>query len=175
MNDHTVLVLTADEYQAAIPGLGALVVDAVESGAGVNFLAGVTDEEAMGWWRDRLDSVRDGTVSVFVARDDDGRIIGSTILIRSTNQNSPHRAEIGKVMVLRSARHRGVARALMAAAEDAARTEGRWLLLLDTQAGSDAETMYRALGWQAFGVVPNHAMIPDGSLSTTTYFWKVLR
>ncbi len=171
----SVVALTADEYEAAIPGLAALVVDAVEGGAGVNFLAGVTDEEAMAWWRDRLDAVHDGTISTFIARDDDGRIIGSTILIRSTNQNSPHRAEIGKVMVLRSARRRGVARALMAAAEATARTEGRWLLLLDTQAGSDAEAMYRALGWQAFGVVPNHAMIPDGTLSSTTYFWKDLR
>ncbi len=35
--------------------------------------------------------------------------------------------------------------------------------------------MYRALGWQAFGVVPNHAMLVDGTLSTTTYFWKDLR
>ncbi len=45
----TVVALDADEYEAAIPELGALVVDAVESGAGVNFLAGVTAEEAMAW------------------------------------------------------------------------------------------------------------------------------
>ena len=177
MTLHRVVALTADEYEAAIPGLGALLVDAVEGGAGVNFLAGVTVEETSAWWRARLGAVRDGTITAFVVRDpgDPARILGSTILIRSTNPNSPHRAEIGKVIVHRSARRRGLGRALMEAAEDAARAEGRWLLLLDTAAGSDAEAMYRALGWQAFGQVPNHAMLVDGTLSTTTYFWKDLR
>ena len=55
------------------------------------------------------------------------------------------------------------------------RAEGRWLLILDTHLGSDAEAIYRALGWQAFGVVPNHALLADGTLSPTTYFWKDLR
>jgi GNAT superfamily N-acetyltransferase len=173
----SVVALTAAEYEAAIPGLAALLVDAVDGGAGVNFLAGVTVDETAAWWRGRLDQVRDGTITAFVVLDPDDptRIVGSTILIRSRNPNSPHRAEIGKVLVHRSARRRGLGRALMTAAEDHARAEGRWLLILDTNAGSDAEAMYRALGWHAFGVVPNHAMIPDGSLSTTTYFWKDLR
>jgi GNAT superfamily N-acetyltransferase len=173
----SVVALTADEYEAAIPGLGALLVDAVDGGAGVNFLAGVTVEETSAWWRGRLDQVRNGVVTTFVARDPDDpdRILGSTILIRSMNPNSPHRAEIGKVLVHTSARRHGLGRALMTAAEDAARAEGRWLLLLDTQAGSPAEAMYLALGWHAFGVVPNHAMLVDGTLSTTTYFWKDLR
>jgi GNAT superfamily N-acetyltransferase len=172
-----VVALTAAEYEAAIPELAALLVDAVDGGAGVNFLAGVTVEQTAAWWRDRLDQVRDGTITAFVVRDadDPARILGSTILIRSRNPNSPHRAEIGKVLVHRSARRQGLGRALMTAAEDHARADGRWLLLLDTHAGSAAEAMYRALGWHAFGVVPNHAMIPDGSLSTTTYFWKDLR
>ena len=53
----------------------------------------------------------------------------------------------------------------MAAAEDRARADGRWLLLLDTAAGSDAERMYRDLGWPALGVMPNHSLLPDGTLS----------
>ena len=64
------------------------------------------------------------------------RIVGSTLLIRSRNPNSPHRAEIGKVLVLQSARRRGIATALMDAAEDRARADGRWMLLLDTVTGS---------------------------------------
>jgi GNAT superfamily N-acetyltransferase len=170
-------VLSAVEYEAAIPALGALLVDAVEGGAGVNFLTGVTQEQTAGWWRDRLDAVRDGTITAFVARHstDPERIVGSTILIRSTNPNSPHRAEIGKVLVHRSARRQGLGRALMETVESAARAEGRWLLILDTQQGSAAESMYLALGWTPFGVVPNHAMLVDGTLSDTTYFWKDLR
>jgi GNAT superfamily N-acetyltransferase len=175
----TIRELDADEYRAAIPGLAALIVDAVDSGAGVNFLAGVTQEEAAGWWSDRFDLVRRGVISAFVALDGDTidgeTIVGSTLLIRSTNPNSPHRAEIGKVLVLRSARRRGIATALMDAAEARARADGRWMLLLDTVTGSAADTFYRVTGWNELGIMPNHALTPDGTPTATTFFWKDLR
>jgi GNAT superfamily N-acetyltransferase len=166
--------LDAAAYRAAIPDLAELLLDAVASGSGVNFLAGATHDEAAAWWAERIGQVRDGVVSVFVALDE-GRVVGSVLLMRSRNPNSPHRAEIGKVIVLQSHRRRGIARALMDAAEARARADGRWLLLLDTVTGSAAEALYRATGWTAFGVVPNHALLPDGTPSPTTFFWKDLR
>lgn len=162
-------------YEDALDGLAALLVDAVEGGASVNFLAGVTRKEATGWWAARTEAIRAGTITVFVARDDSDRIIGSTLIERSRNPNSPHRAEIGKVIVHRSARRRGLGRALMAAAEARARADGRWLLILDTEAGSAADALYRSLGWQVLGTMPNHAYRSDGVLAPTTYFWKDLR
>ena len=42
----TIRELDESSYAAAIPGLAALLVDVVEGGASVNFLAGVTMEEA---------------------------------------------------------------------------------------------------------------------------------
>ena len=86
-----------------------------------------------------------GRTTPFVAFED-GRVVGSTLLVRSVNQNSPHRAEIGKVIVLGSHRRRGLASALMRAAEDRARAEGRWLLVLDTVTASAAEAFYRSSG-----------------------------
>ncbi len=171
-----VAALEPSAYEAAIPELAALLVDAVEGGASVNFLAGLTIPEAAGWWEERIPQVADGTITAFVVRDEqDGAIIGSTILIRSRNPNAPHRAEIGKVIVHRSARRRGFGRALMAVAEARARADGRWLLILDTEAGSPADALYRALSWQVLGTMPNHAHKANGSLAPTTYFWKDLR
>lgn len=170
----TVEPLDPDAYEAAIPELAALVVDAVAGGASINFLSDVTLASAGAWWRARLDEIRDGTTTLFIARDGD-RIVGSTLLMRSTNANSPHRAEIGKVIVHRTARRRGLARALMSAAEDHARAEGRWLLVLDTVTGSDADAMYRALGWHETGIVPDYALLPDGRPWPATFFWKDLR
>jgi GNAT superfamily N-acetyltransferase len=170
----TIRELDVASYRAAIPGLSRLVVDAVESGAGVNFMAGVTEDEAAAWWTERVDLVANGTISAFVAFDG-SEIVGSAILIRSRNANSPHRAEVGKVLVHRSARRRGIGAALMRAVEARARTDGRWLLILDTVTGSAAEAMYRALGWTELGVMPNHALLPDGRPAATTYFWKDLR
>ena len=177
-----VVELDGAEFAATIPLLALLIVDAVDGGASVNFMAGVTVAEAAAWWTARIPDVADGTISVFVAQDaaagertGDAAIVGSTILIRSRNANSPHRAEIGKVLVHRSARRRGLGRALMVAAEARAKADGRWLLILDTEAGSDADLFYRSLGWQELGTMPNHAYRSDGRLAPTTYFWKDLR
>jgi len=162
-------------YEDALDGLAALLVDAVEGGASVNFLTGVTREEAAAWWAARTEAVRAGTITVFVARDDDGRIIGSTLIERSRNPNSPHRAEIGKVIVHRSARRQGIASALMRAAEDRARFEGRWMLVLDTVTGSPAAALYESLGWQTVGTIPAYALDVSGAPEAATYYYKDLR
>jgi GNAT superfamily N-acetyltransferase len=162
-------------YEASIPALAELLKDAVDGGAGVNFLAGVTTAETAGWWRERVALVADGTITPIVARDPEGRIVGSTLLIRSRNQNSMHRAEIGKVIVHRRARRQGIGRRLMEAAEAEARADRRWLLILDTVSGSAADALYRATGWQVLGTMPDHGRLPTGELRPTTYFWKDLR
>jgi len=171
----TIERLDLDGYVAAIPGLAELLVDAVDGGASVNFVAGLSLDDAAAWWRDRTPQIAAGTTTALVAVEPSGRIVGSTLLFRMTQPNAPHRAEIGKVLVHRAARRRGIGRALMEAAESIAREEGRWLLILDTQSGTDAELMYVALGWQPFGVVPNHSFSTDGVLLPTTFFWKDLR
>ena len=169
-----IAALSGAAYEAAIPGLAALVVDVVDGGASVNFLAGVDEATVAAWWSARTDAVSDGTVTPFVAFDLD-RVVGSVLLIRSRIPNSPHRAEIAKVLVHRTARRRGIGLALMAAAEATARAEGRWLLVLDTETGSAAAALYRSMGWREAGTIPDFALRADGTLSPATYYWKDLR
>ena len=88
--------------------------------------------------------------------------------------NQPHRAEIGKMLVLAAARRQGLGRRLLAAAEQAAREQGRTLLMLDTESGSAGDLLYRSCGWTEFGRVPGHAFKPDGRLAETTFFYKQL-
>ena len=173
-------LLDAGRFEGAIPDLAALLVDAVEGGASVGFESGLTEAKAADWWRGRLPQIADGTTTALVATFDSGggdarRIVGSTLLIRSTYPNGRHRAEVAKVLVDRSVRRQGIGRALMSAVEAHALATGRWLLILDTQTGSAAESLYRSMGWQELGVMPNHAYQPDGVLAPTTYFWKDLR
>ena len=169
-----IAALSATAYEAVIPRLAALVVDVVDGGASVNFLAGVDEATAAAWWSARTDAVADGMVTPFVAFDLD-RVVGSVLLIRSRIPNSPHRAEIAKVLVHRTARRRGIGVALMAAAEATARAEGRWLLVLDTETGSAAAALYRSMGWREAGTIPDFALRADGTLSPATYYWKDLR
>jgi GNAT superfamily N-acetyltransferase len=168
-------VIEPAAFDAAIPGLGALLKDAVDGGASVNFVSGVTQGQTEGWWSARSARVADGSITVFVARDGDGRIVGSTLLERSINPNSPHRAEIGKVIVDRSMRRQGVASALMRAVEDVARAEGRWMLILDTVTGSPAAALYESLGWVTVGTIPGYALNTDGVPEAATYYYKDLR
>jgi GNAT superfamily N-acetyltransferase len=146
----------------------------VDSGAAVNFVLPFTAADGAAWWRSQLADIEGGTIRVLLARLDGG-VVGVTLLILSRKANSPHRAEVSKVLVHRRARGRGIGTALMRAVEQLALSEGRWLLLLDTMQGSDAERLYRALGWQELGVVPNHALNVHGEPWPTTFFWKDLR
>ena len=166
--------LDAIAYDTALPGLAALLVDAVDDGASVSMLPGVTLDEARAWWVARAGDVADGTTSPFVAFDGD-RVVGSVLLIRARQPNAPHRAEVAKVIVHPSARRQGLGRSLLAAAERTAREEGRWLLILDTVPGSDADALYRATGWHEAGTIPNFGLLPTGEPGPTTYFWKDLR
>ena len=161
-------------FDDAVDGLAALLIDAVDSGASVNFLAGATRADAAAWWTERSAAIAGGSATVFVARDGD-RIVGSTLLERSRNPNSPHRAEIGKVIVHTAARRQGLGRALMEAAEARARAEGRWMLVLDTVTGSPAAALYESLGWRVVGVIPDYALNTSGVPEAATYYYKDLR
>ena len=48
------------------------------------------------------------------------------------------------------------------------------LLVLDTEAGSAAEGIYRRLGWRYGGSIPGYAVTPDGLPHATVYMYKNL-
>jgi GNAT superfamily N-acetyltransferase len=88
--------------------------------------------------------------------------------------NGRHRGEVVKLMVRRDSRGRGLARALLTTAEDAAVRAGLTLLLLDTATGSAADHLYRDTGWTRYGVVPGYAADPAGSLEACSFYYKQL-
>jgi GNAT superfamily N-acetyltransferase len=164
-------------YRAAIPELTELLVDAVDGGAGVNFVAPLDPALASEWWTARIPLVESGAITAVLARDPErgDRLVGCVLLIRAAQQNGPHRADISKLLVHSSARRRGIARELMATVEGIARADGRWLLVLDTVTGSAADTAYRAFGWQPVGTIPDFALLTNGIPGPATFFYKDLR
>ncbi len=153
--------------------LARLLVDAIESGAGVSFLADLTEAQAEAWWRSLLASSSERAI-ILIARDAEG-VVGTVQLQPSWAPNQPHRADVAKLIVHRRARRRGIARALMETLEQAASAAGFTLLLLDTCKGYDAERLYASTGWVRVGEVPGFALNPDGSLCDTVFFYKQLR
>lgn len=169
----TIRSLTAAEAEARLPELSDILVDAVAHGASVNFMAGVTGAEAQAFWQGQLPGLADGGRRLLVA-DAAGRLVGTAALTLAHQPNAPHRAEVGKMLVLSTMRRQGLGRRLLAAAEAAALEAGRTLLLLDTESGSAGELLYCACGWTAAARVPDHAWTPDGRLADTTLLFKQL-
>lgn len=118
-----------------------LLVDAVESGAAVSFLAPLTIQLAEDWWRRTMATSHPGAIFL-VARDVTG-IAGTVQLHPAGAPNQPHRAEVAKLLVHRRSRRTGLGTRLMQTIEDAARRAGFSLLTLDTKRGDTAERLYR--------------------------------
>jgi GNAT superfamily N-acetyltransferase len=169
----TIRQMDGPAARAAIPRLATILVDAVAQGASVNFLAGLTETEAMSFWQGQMEAIEAGGRVLLVAEAEDG-IVGTVVVTFAPQPNGPHRAEIGKMLVHSSVRRRGIGRQLLLAAEAVARRAGKTLLHLDTQTGSAGEALYRATGWIEFGVMPGHSLTPEGRLEAATFFYKTL-
>jgi GNAT superfamily N-acetyltransferase len=153
-------------------GLAQLLVDAVESGAAVSFIAPLTLERAEEWWRTTL-ATSDRRAIFLAARDGDG-VAGTVQLHPAWAPNQPHRAEIAKLLVHRRTRRTGLGTRLMRTIEDAAHLAGFSLLTLDAKRGAAAEHLYRQLGWTAAGTIPRYALDPDGTPHDAVIFYKHL-
>ncbi|MEV0318356.1 GNAT family N-acetyltransferase [Streptomyces sp. NPDC050658] len=167
----TVARLSATELHAAADELADLFADVVNGGASLGFLAPFDREAAADWWRSLAPAVAENRLAVWAARSPEG-ITGTISLGFTDKPNGRHRAEILKLMVHRSARGQGLARTLLATAERAATDADVTLLILDTETGSPAESLYRAEGWTEAGVIPDFAADPTGELHPTTLFFK---
>jgi GNAT superfamily N-acetyltransferase len=166
-------VLTAPIPDAALEQLAAVLVDCVEGGASVSFMAPFSQGEALAFFRKVASSVATGD-TVLLAAKLDGKIIGTVQLGLDTPPNQPHRADVKKMLVHRAARGHGIGADLMARVEEEAKRRGRWLVVLDTVPGDNGYRLYRRAGWTESGVIPDYAMFPDGRLCDTALFWKRL-
>jgi len=165
-----IIVLDAAAAKAALGELADVLADCVAGGASVSFMLPYSRDDAAQFFEQVIASVaRDETV--LVAAKLGGRIAGTVQLGIDMPPNQPHRADIKKLLVHRSARNHGLGAKLMERAEAEAKARGRTLLVLDT-AGAEAERLYVRTGWQRVGVVPDYAMWPGGGFCDTTFFWK---
>ena len=165
--------LEATEARAQLDGLAAVLADCVAGGASVGYMAPFSNEEARAAFEAWTEEVEQGR-RLILAAFFEGELVGTVQVILALMPNQPHRGEIAKMLVHRSARGRGIAQRLMERAESEARAEGKTLLVLDAVTGGDAARLYARLGWTEVGVIPDYALYPDGRPCDTTYFFKKL-
>jgi GNAT superfamily N-acetyltransferase len=123
-----------------LPELVILLRDAVDSGASVGFLAPLSDADARKYWAEVFAEVGQKR-RILLAAVQDSMMVGSVQLALAMTPNAWHRAEVQKLLVLRSYRRQGLGQALMLEVERVARQEGRHLLVLDTRVGRCRRTL----------------------------------
>jgi GNAT superfamily N-acetyltransferase len=165
--------LASLESSGDVSALAAVLIDCVDGGASVSFMHPLTRERAEEFWRGLAPSVAAGARALWVARDAAAEIVGTVQVALAQPENQPHRADVAKLLVHRRAREHGLGAELMRAAEAGAREAGKSLLVLDT-ASAGAERLYRRLGWQLVGRVPDYALLPHGGLCATSFYFKRL-
>ncbi|MGP6158091.1 MAG: GNAT family N-acetyltransferase [Vulcanimicrobiaceae bacterium] len=165
------VVEALDGRPEVISALSDLIIEVVANGGSVSFMHPLAPQAAASFWQASLAAAARGERVVLGARDGDA-LIGTVTLILDCPPNQPHRAEIAKLMTRVSHRRRGVARALMLAAERIAVERGRTLLNLDTAVEDGAAEFYEGLGYQKVGVIPDYALKPHGGLTGTIIYYK---
>jgi GNAT superfamily N-acetyltransferase len=165
--------LDATEARARLDGLAAVLADCVAGGASVSYMAPFSHEQARDAFEAVAAEVEQGR-RLLLGAFAEGLLVGTVQVILALPPNQPHRGEIAKLLVHRSARGRGVAQLLMEQAESEAHAAGKTLLVLDAVTGGDAARLYSRLGWTEVGVIPDYALYPDGRPCDTTIFFKTL-
>ncbi|HEY3754554.1 MAG TPA: GNAT family N-acetyltransferase [Opitutaceae bacterium] len=154
-------------------GLCDVLIDCVEGGASVSFMKPMSRNKAESFWTPVVDEVVRGDRLLLVA-EEAGEILGTVQVVLKLPENQPHRGDVVKMLVRRSARRRGLGAELLGAAEKAAVGSGRSLLVLDTVTGADGDRLYARCGWQRSGDIPRFALLPDGGYCSTTVYYKWL-
>lgn len=161
--------LTASPWIRA--ALSEILIEVVANGGSVSFMHPLALEVADTFWEGSLAAAARGERIVLGAFDDES-LVGTVTLLLDCPPNQPHRAEVAKLMTRVSHRGRGVAKALMRAAERVAVERARTLLVLDTATEGGASTLYEGLGFTLAGVIPDYALKPHGGLTGTMIYWK---
>ena len=158
---------------AITAALCEILIETVASGGSVSFMHPLSPESAADFWDASLAAASRGERIVLGALDGDD-LVGTVTLLLDLPPNQPHRAEIAKMMTRISHRHRGVAAALLRAAEELAIAHGRTLLVLDTAVDGGASRLYEKAGFALAGIIPDYALKPHGGLTGTMVYWKRL-
>ena len=154
--------------------LSEMLIEAVANGGSVSYMHPLAPEVANAFWENALAAVARGERIVLGAFDGN-QLIGTVTLVLDLALNQPHRAEIVKMITRISHRGRGVAKALLHAAEREAIERGRWLLVLDTAEDEGASGLYERVGFKLSGIIPDYAFKPHGGLTGTKFYWKRLQ
>ncbi|WP_199609041.1 GNAT family N-acetyltransferase [Flocculibacter collagenilyticus] len=166
-----ITISNAKQLQFYLSPLSNLLFDCVTTGASIGFTLPFSLEDAMKYWQSIANDLEQRNKILLVAIIDN-QLVGSVQLSLCIKDNARHRAEVEKLMVLSTARGKGVAKALMIELESYAQRSNRYLLVLDTRVGDIASILYQKIGYIAAGTIPNFTVDSNNNHEDTCYFYK---
>src|SRR6202521_4145846 len=93
--------LTAREGRQYLTALAEGLLDCVEGGASVSFMASLSKADAESFFEKVVEGVqRDDRI--LLAAFIDSKLVGTVQILTATPPNQPHRADVAKLLVLRS-------------------------------------------------------------------------
>ncbi|KAI5917089.1 acetyltransferase [Camillea tinctor] len=183
MSTPMVCFYSPTEHAHLIPYIAALHAACISQDQVIaTFLPPLHHEKLLAWWKDAIAEVGAGTRLISLLLDETApgsppkgtELVGVVTLSMPAAETAAHRGVVEKLFVTPKYRRRGAARALMGYLEAEARTRGRVLLLMDTEAGSTAAQVCPRLGFNQSGIIPSYAISPAGGLRDGVFYYKQL-
>jgi GNAT superfamily N-acetyltransferase len=172
-SDVVVRRLPAAEIRERADELAELVIHAARAAAMEEETgAAVRPLDAVGWTLDVADGA--GRLRIVLVAELDGEIVGAVQVLRPGTALKPHLAEISELMVHPRERGRGIGRALMRSAEEAALAWGASLLTLGASVNARGRGFYAGLGWRMAGVIPGYVPVRGGREADTAVYYKTI-
>lgn len=127
--------------------------------------------EPMSWWERRIADPRG--MGVALGAFDDDRLVGTVALEFSAKPKTRHKVTLIGMFVSESFRGLGVGGALLRAALDCAKARpgALTMTLTVTQGNERAISLYKAFGFQEFGIEPM-AMFTAGGYKAKVHMWR---
>ncbi|MFI7343887.1 GNAT family N-acetyltransferase [Streptomyces sp. NPDC050085] len=144
-------------------GVLALWADVSNAGGAVGFVPPVTPDEIRPELMRHLVAMAEDRTRLLVGHDEEGRIAATAFLSFNQHRLMRHHLWLYTVMVHPAHQGKGYGRALMAAAEEAARGfDGIEALRLTCRGGTGADSFYAACGYKEVGRVPGAIRVAPG-------------
>ncbi|TDZ22680.1 Acetyltransferase [Colletotrichum sidae] len=184
-NSGTPYIFSPSDHSHLVPYLAALHASCISHDRILaEFLPPLSHEKLLGWWKERIAEVTAGTRLMLILLDESEpcarakgtELMGVAMLFMPYSETGPFRGYVEKLLVSPKFRRRGGARMLMSALEGESIRRGRTLLMLDTEAGSPAEDVFRKFGYIEVGRIPNFGVSPavPRQLKDEVFFYKQL-
>ncbi|MBW1597462.1 GNAT family N-acetyltransferase [Streptomyces sp. JJ38] len=168
-------VLDPGTDRATLDGVARLWADVVNAGGAVGFVPPVTPDDVRPELLRHLTAMTVGHTRLLAGFDDAGEVKATAFLTLNTHRLMRHWVWLYTVMVHPASQRSGEGRALMAAAEEAARgLDGVRGIRLTCRGGLGLEHFYAACGYKEVGRVPDAIRVADDDFRDDITMWLPL-